>query len=121
MDIVTLVRSAKPRLIEIARLAAGGKQAEAVAAFRTLVNSLPRGSDPRLPKLLAGLVVSSVRAQQQRPRLRPRVKFEDPLTAFEDPLTAFEDPLTAFEDPLTAFGDPASRRLAQALLKGLVG
>lgn len=112
MDVKSLVKSLKPRLVEIARLAVGGKQAEAIAAFRALVNGLPRGSDSRVPKLLAGLVVSSVRAQQQRPRLRPRVKFEDPLTAFEDPLTAFED-------PLTAFGDPASRRLAQALLKGL--
>jgi hypothetical protein len=111
MDTKSLVLSAKPRMVDIAAQIVAGRQTEALSAFGALVRGLPAGADRRMPQLLAGLIVTSVAAQQS-----PRSKFEDPLTAFEDPLTAFEDPLTAFEDPLTAFGDPAMQKLALALL-----
>ena len=105
-----LVGRSQAGLREIAALIVAGREAEGYAAFGTLAKGLPEGTDPRLATLLAGLVVSSVRARQD-----PR-SFEDPLTAFEDPLTAFEDPLTAFEDPLTAFGDPALQRMLRTLM-----
>lgn len=109
MDIKTIVSKSKPKLIDIARLLGGCKEKEAYPAFGSLVKTLSI-RDPRLTNLLAGLVISSLRAQQN-----PRA-FEDPLTAFEDPLTAFEDPLTAFEDPLTAFEDKSLQRLMLNLI-----
>ncbi|NLD43532.1 MAG: hypothetical protein GX657_08565 [Chloroflexi bacterium] len=115
MDVRTLVRDSKPRLLEVANLLMAGKQTEAVTAFARLVSALPRDADPRTRALLAGLVVGHVSARKNPPVPTLR-KFEDPLTAFEDPLTAFEDPLTAFEDPLTAFGSAEMVQLARTLL-----
>lgn len=109
MDSTLIVDKSKKQLIEIAGLIAAGKAKEGYAQFGSLVKELSL-RDPRLAKLLAGLVVSSVQARQN-----PRA-FEDPLTAFEDPLTAFEDPLTAFEDPLTAFDDPVYQRMDLSLI-----
>ena len=109
MDSKLIVDKSKNQLTEIAGLIAAGKTKEGYTQFGSLVKELSL-RDPRLAKLLAGLVVSSVQA-----RKNPRA-FEDPLTAFEDPLTAFEDPLTAFEDPLTAFDDRVYQRMDLSLI-----
>jgi len=110
MELLTFVKESKSRLSYIANLIVKGRERDAFTAFGLLNNNIPARTDPRLKNLLAGLVVSSVQAQEN-----PR-KFEDPLTAFEDPLTAFEDPLTAFEDPLTAFKNPDLQKLALKLI-----
>jgi len=110
MEIVTFVKESKSKLAYIAKLIADGRERDGATAFALLNEDIPARTDPRLRNLLAGLVVSSVRAQQN-----PRM-FEDPLTAFEDPLTAFEDPLTAFEDPLTVFKDVDLQKLALKLI-----
>lgn len=109
MDTKTLIQKSKPRLIEVASLLINNRTKEAYASFGSLLKDMAI-RDSRLTNLMAGLVVSSVRAQQN-----PK-SFEDPLTAFEDPLTAFEDPLTAFEDPLTAFDDKTMQRLTFNLI-----
>ena len=108
----TFVKQSVSKFSYIAKLILAGREKDAITAFNLLSDDIPTRSEPRLENLLAGLVVSSVQAQQN-----PR-KFEDPLTAFEDPLTAFEDPLTAFEDPLTAFKHPDLQKLAVKLLDG---
>ena len=113
MEFVKFIKESKPKLTYIANLIVSGRVKDGVTAFALLSDNMPARIDPRLKNLMAGLVVSSVQAQQN-----PR-KFEDPLTAFEDPLTAFEDPLTAFEDPLTAFKNPDLQKLALNLIKVL--
>lgn len=110
METGNFVKQSKTKLAYIAKLLVAGREKDAVTAFDLLTDGIPTRTDPRITNLLAGLVVSSVRAQQD-----PR-KFEDPLTAFEDPLTAFEDPLTAFEDPLTAFKNPDLQKLTLKLI-----